>query len=110
MARSFLIGWRDGKLDIMQAGAARQPTSTIDEVVEQLQQRTHAPPPDQVHRRVFITTYQRTTQAVGDAVRGAFLSIPTGLSAGMSLLRTSSSWRITLIRLPAMCRGPGGSP
>jgi hypothetical protein len=39
MARSFLIGWPDGRLDIMHAGAARQPTSTIDEVVEQLQQR-----------------------------------------------------------------------
>ena len=60
----------------MHAAPARQPASTIDEVVEQLQQRIDALPHDQVHRRAFITTYQRTTQAVGDAVRDAFFEDP----------------------------------
>ena len=60
----------------MHAGPARQPASTIDEVVEQLQQRIDALPHDQVHRRAFITTYQRTTRAVGDAVRDAFFEDP----------------------------------
>ena len=60
----------------MHAGPARQPASTIDEVVEQLQQRIDALPHDQVHRRAFITTYQRTTQAIGDAVRDAFFEDP----------------------------------
>jgi hypothetical protein len=60
----------------MHAGPTRQPASTIDEVVEQLQQRIDALSHDQVHRRTFITTYQRTTQAVGDAVRDAFFEDP----------------------------------
>ena len=60
----------------MHAGPTRQPASTIDEVVEQLQQRIDALPRSQVHRRTFITTYQRTTQAVGYAVDGAFFEDP----------------------------------
>jgi hypothetical protein len=32
--------------------------------------------PDQVHRRAFLTTYQRTTQAVGDAVENAYFEDP----------------------------------
>ena len=57
-------------------GHASQPTATIGQVVEELQQRTEALPPDQLHRRAFITTYQRTTQAVGDAVDAAFFEDP----------------------------------
>jgi hypothetical protein len=60
----------------MHAGPTRQPASTIDEVVEQLQRRIDALPHDQVHRRTFMTTYQRTTQAVGDAVAVAFFEDP----------------------------------
>jgi hypothetical protein len=60
----------------MHAGPTRQPASTIDEVVEQLQQRIDALSHDQVHRRTFIATYQRTTQAVGNAVRDAFFEDP----------------------------------
>ena len=57
-------------------GATDQPASTIGDVVEQLQQRIDALPADQVHRRSFIRTYQRTTQAVGDAVDAAFFEDP----------------------------------
>jgi Family of unknown function (DUF5995) len=53
-----------------------QPTATIGQVVEELQQRIDALPPDQLHRRTFITTYQRTTQAVGDAVDAPFFEDP----------------------------------
>jgi hypothetical protein len=60
----------------MPAGPRRQPASTIDAVVAKLQQRIDALPHDQVHRRTFITTYQRTTQAVGDAVDAAFFEDP----------------------------------
>jgi hypothetical protein len=60
----------------MHDGPTSQPTSTIGEVVDQLQQRIDALPPDQVHRCTFITTYQRTTQAVGDAVDAAFFEDP----------------------------------
>jgi hypothetical protein len=60
----------------MHAGPTRQPASTLDEVVEQLQQRIDALSHDQVHRRTFMTTYQRTTQAVGDAVDAAFFEDP----------------------------------
>jgi Family of unknown function (DUF5995) len=60
----------------MHDGPTSQPTSTIGQVVDQLQQRIDALPPDQVHRRTFITTYQRTTQAVGDAVDAAFFEDP----------------------------------
>jgi Family of unknown function (DUF5995) len=57
-------------------GPASQPTATISQVVEELQQRTEALPPDQLHHRTFITAYQRTTQAVGDAVDAAFFEDP----------------------------------
>ena len=57
-------------------GPTSQPTSTIGDAVDQLQQRIDALPPDQVHRRTFITTYQRTTQAVAAAVDAAFFEDP----------------------------------
>jgi Family of unknown function (DUF5995) len=60
----------------MHAGPTRQPAPRIDEVVEQLQQRIDALPHDRVHRRTFMTTYQRTTQAVGDAVDAAYFEDP----------------------------------
>jgi Family of unknown function (DUF5995) len=60
----------------MHDGPTSQPTSTIGEVVDRLQQRIDALPPDQVHRRTFMTTYQRTTQAVAEAVDAAFFEDP----------------------------------
>jgi hypothetical protein len=60
----------------MHDGPTSQPTSTIGEVVDKLQQRIDALPPDQLHRRTFIMTYQRTTQAVSDAVDAAFFEDP----------------------------------
>lgn len=60
----------------MHDGPTSQPTSTIGDAVDRLQQRIDALPPDQVHRRTFITTYQRTTQAVAEAVDAAFFEDP----------------------------------
>jgi Family of unknown function (DUF5995) len=60
----------------MHDGGATRPGSTIGDVVEQLQQRIDALSRDQVHRRGFIKTYQRTTQAVGDTVDAAFFEDP----------------------------------
>ena len=60
----------------MRDGPASQPASTIGDVVAQLQQRIDALPPDEVHRRIFIKTYQRTTQAVGESVEAAFFEDP----------------------------------
>jgi hypothetical protein len=57
-------------------GDTGQPASTIGDVVEQLQHRIDALPADQVHRRSFIKTYRRTTQAVGDAVDAGFFEDP----------------------------------
>jgi hypothetical protein len=53
-------------------GGTSQPAFTIGDVVARLQQRIDALPNDQVHRRIFIKTYQRTTEAVGEAVDSAF--------------------------------------
>ena len=60
----------------MHDGPSSQPASTIGQVIDQLQQRVDTLPADQVHRRIFITTYQRTTQTVADAVDGAFFEDP----------------------------------
>jgi Family of unknown function (DUF5995) len=60
----------------MHDGPNSQPALTIGHVVDRLQQRIDALPPGQVHRRTFIATYQRTTQAVGDAVDAAFFEDP----------------------------------
>ena len=57
-----------------------------------IQQRIDALPHDQVHRRTFITTYQRTTQAVGAPLMRPSSRIPTGWCAGMSPSQTCSSW------------------
>jgi Family of unknown function (DUF5995) len=50
--------------------------STIGDVVAELQRRIDVLPEDQIHRRTFIKTYQRTTEAVGDAVDAAFFEDP----------------------------------
>jgi Family of unknown function (DUF5995) len=60
----------------MHDGGADEPAASIGEVVEQLQRRIDVLEPDQVHRRAFLTTYQRTTQAVGDAVENAYFEDP----------------------------------
>jgi hypothetical protein len=60
----------------MSDGPSSQPTSTIGDVVNKLQQRIDALPHDQVHRRTFIKTYRRTTQAVDEAVAAAFFEDP----------------------------------
>ena len=60
----------------MHDGGADEPAASIGEVVEQLQRRIDVLEPDQVHRRTFLTTYQRTTQAVGDAVENAYFEDP----------------------------------
>jgi hypothetical protein len=57
-------------------GGTSQPASTIGDVVASLQQRIDALPHDQVHRRIFVKTYQRTTQAVGEAVDSVFFEDP----------------------------------
>ena len=53
-----------------------RPGATIDEVVEALRRRLDDLPAGLDHRRVFIETYQRTTQAVGTAVEGASFEDP----------------------------------
>ena len=60
----------------MHDGGVGEPAVTIEDVVAQLQQRIDALAPDQIHRRVFLTTYQRTTHAVGKAVNDAYFEDP----------------------------------
>ena len=60
----------------MHDGSIDHPASTIGDVIDQLQQRIDVLPRDQVHRRTFMRTYQRTTQAVGNAVDAAFFEDP----------------------------------
>jgi hypothetical protein len=45
---------------------------TIDAVVQRMQERLETLPPGQSHRRIFLKTYQRTTIAVGKAVKDAY--------------------------------------
>jgi hypothetical protein len=45
---------------------------TIDAVVQRMQDRLDALPPELGHRRIFLQTYLRTTAAVGKAVRDGF--------------------------------------
>jgi hypothetical protein len=60
----------------MHDGPTSQPASTIGDVVDKLQQRIDALRQDQVHRRTFIKTYQRTTQSVGEAAAADFFEDP----------------------------------
>ena len=53
-----------------------RPGAAIDEVVEALQRRLDDLPAGLDHRRVFIETYRRTTQAVGAAVAAAYFEDP----------------------------------
>lgn len=52
------------------------PAAGIDDVVEALQRRVDSMPAGLDHRRVFIQTYRRTTQAVGSAVADAYFEDP----------------------------------
>jgi hypothetical protein len=52
-------------------GASGFPTSPIDALTAGMQQRLDRLPARLSHQRVFLSTYQRTTQAIGDAVRTA---------------------------------------
>jgi hypothetical protein len=82
MARALVIEWLPSKTGTMHdalrqpQGGTSQPASTIGDVVASLQQRIDALPHDQVHRRIFVKTYQRTTQAVGEAVDSVFFEDP----------------------------------
>lgn len=49
---------------------------TIEAVVTQLQQRIDSLPHDLRHRRIFVETYQRTTQEVGTAIADARFEDP----------------------------------
>jgi len=49
---------------------------TIDAVLARMQRRIDALPPDLAHRRVFASTYLRTTQAVGAAIDDARFEDP----------------------------------
>jgi hypothetical protein len=49
------------------ADRERRP-QTIDDVVHRLQQRLDDLPPELEHRRTFLSTYRRTTVAVGEAI------------------------------------------
>ena len=73
----------------MHDGGVGEPAATIEDVVEQLQRRIDALAPDQVHRRIFLTTYQRTTHAVGEAVERCLLrGSGLGGALGCRLRRT----------------------
>ena len=60
----------------MRDGGVGEPAAAIDDVVDQLQRRIDALAPDQIHRRIFLTTYKRTTYAVGEAVNDAYFEDP----------------------------------
>ena len=49
---------------------------TIQAVVKRMQERVDSLPPELGHQRTFLTTYQRTTLAVGKAVRDAYFEDP----------------------------------
>ena len=66
---------------------SREP-SPIDAVVAQMQCRLDALPSRLAHQRVFLSTYQRTTQAVGEAVvSGRFEDPGLGGALGCRLRR-----------------------
>jgi hypothetical protein len=49
---------------------------TVDAVVQRMQERLDALPRELAQRRIFLQTYQRTTQAVGDAIRDGLFEDP----------------------------------
>jgi Family of unknown function (DUF5995) len=49
---------------------------TIEDVVRRLQDRLDRLPPELGHRRIFLSTYQRTTVAVGKAIDGGRFEDP----------------------------------
>ena len=49
---------------------------TVGSVLGRMQNRIDALPPDLAHRRVFASTYLRTTQAVGVAIDDALFEDP----------------------------------
>jgi hypothetical protein len=54
----------------------RPPSAGIADVVQRMQRRLDALPPEIAHRRIFLGTYLRTTQAVGAAIDRAGFEDP----------------------------------
>ena len=85
---------------------------TIDAVLARMQQRIDALPTDLAHRRIFASTYLRTTEAVGAAIDDARFEDPAWVE----------NWDVVFADLfldahdadrdgrRATCRGPGGWP
>ena len=65
-------------------GPSLGPEAPIAAVAGDMQKRLEQLPARLSHLRVFLSTYQRTTRAVGEAVERASFEDPGGLSAGTS--------------------------
>ena len=63
-------------MDTLSSGASGLPEPSIAHVVAGMQQRLDRLPARLSHQRVFLSTYQRTTQAVGAAVGRAYFEDP----------------------------------
>ena len=59
----------------------RPPSTGVADVVQRMQQRLDVLPPEIAHRRVFLGTYLRTTQAVGTAIDRAAFEDPEWVDA-----------------------------
>ena len=63
-------------MDTLSSGASGLPEPSIAHVVAGMQQRLDRLPARLSHQRVFLSTYQRTTQGVGAAVGRAYFEDP----------------------------------
>ena len=82
---------------------------SLAEVVAQMQERLDTLPPRLQHQRVFLSTYQRTTIAVGAALAVAGSRTRSGSSGGTSRSPSSTSRRSTAeLAGFAAVRGRGG--
>lgn len=61
---------------IARQGPSGQHQPTIEDVVAGMQERLHLLPARLGHHRIFLSTYQRTTQAVGEAIGRAMFGDP----------------------------------
>ena|SRR5664280_340398 len=63
-------------MTMLAKGASGSPEPPIAAVVSSMQERLDRLPPRLSHQRVFLSTYQRTTQAIGDAIERASFEDP----------------------------------
>jgi len=82
---------------MLSQGGSGQPEQPIAAMVAGMRERLDRLPARLSHQRVFLSTYQRTTQAVGDAIDSASFEDPGWVERWTSSLPTCTGSEMSIL-------------